>query len=85
MASGLVLHGVTYGVIALLLYLGARGSPTRKACVSFLVVALMGALDEFIQSFFPYRTAAILDWYVDAGAGFITAAFMWAFWPKIGK
>jgi VanZ family protein len=40
---------------------------------------LMGALDEYVQSFFPYRHAAIGDWYVDVSAGIFMSALLWAF------
>jgi VanZ family protein len=76
-ASGLVLHFFTYAFIALLLACGTRGRPARKAIKAFVIVALMGAFDEVVQSFFPYRTAAFTDWYVDMSAGFLIAILYW--------
>jgi VanZ family protein len=76
-ASGLVLHFFTYSLIALLIACGTRGNAARKALKAFVIVALMGALDEFLQSFLPYRRGALLDWYVDMSAGFLTASLYW--------
>jgi VanZ family protein len=81
-APGLVLHALTYCVIALLLFSGTNGSTWRKALKAFLIVAAMGAGDEWVQSFFPYRTASVRDWLVDIGAAFITSALLLMVWPK---
>jgi VanZ family protein len=77
-ASGLALHFFTYACIALLLACGLRGGAKRKAAKAFAIVAVMGAVDEFVQSYLPYRTAALTDWYVDISAGFLTALLYWA-------
>lgn len=81
-ASGLVLHALTYCVIALLLFSGANGSAWRKALMSFLIVAAMGAGDECVQSFFSYRTASVTDWLVDISAAFFTSALLLLIWPR---
>jgi VanZ family protein len=81
-ASGLVLHAGTYCVIALLLFSGSEGSPWSKACKSFLTVALMGALDEYVQSFFPYRSADVTDWMVDVIAGLVASCVLALIWPQ---
>jgi VanZ family protein len=81
-ASGLVLHALTYCVIALLLFSGTNGSAWRKAFKSFMIVAAMGACDEWVQSFFAYRTASVGDWLVDISAAFITSALLLMVWPK---
>lgn len=81
-APGLVLHAVTYSIIALLLFSGANGGASIKALKSFLIVAIMGAFDEYVQSFFPYRTASVNDWLVDIGAAFIMSALLWTIWPR---
>ena len=72
-ASGFVLHFAAYAVITWLLASGARGDATRKALKAFAIVVAMGAFDEFVQSFFPYRTAAVTDWLVDVSAALCTA------------
>lgn len=73
-ASGLVLHTLAYSVITFLLFAGLHGSATTRAIRVFLIVATMGALDEYIQSFFPYRHGSIHDWLVDvlAATGTLT-------------
>lgn len=71
-ASGLVLHFATYSCIALLLACGAAGSATVKAVKAFCIVAAMGALDECIQSFLPYRDGALSDWMIDISAALFT-------------
>jgi VanZ family protein len=81
-ASGMVLHGLTYALITLLLFNGGNGDRWHKAWKSFLIVVAMGALDEFVQSFFPYRTASVTDWFVDISAAFFTLVLLWFFWPK---
>jgi VanZ family protein len=81
-ASGLLLHALTYGMIALLLFNGTAGGFRRKAASAFLTVAAMGAGDEWIQSFFPYRTASAGDWLVDVGAAFLMCVVLYLNWPK---
>jgi VanZ family protein len=82
LASGLVLHALTYSVISLLLFSGANGSPRTKAIKAVMIVAAMGLIDEGVQSFFPYRRAALGDWFVDVVAALITAVVLLTFWPK---
>lgn len=79
---GLGLHMLAYAVIALLLFRGTNGSAWSKAVKSVLTVAAMGAFDEYVQSFFPYRTASLMDWFVDVNAGLFTSAALWSVWPK---
>ncbi len=76
-ASGVVLHFFTYSCIAFLLACGVGGSAMRKAIKAFAIVALMGAFDEFVQSFLPYRTAAWMDWGVDISAGLFASLLYW--------
>jgi VanZ family protein len=75
-SSGLVLHALTYSMITFLLFTGYAGEPSRKAIQTFMTVASMGALDEFIQSFLSYRTGAVSDWMVDVTAGFLTVSLL---------
>ena len=76
LASGLVLHGVAYATITLLLATGSRRDPYGAALQAFFIVVVMGAGDEAVQSFFPYRHAAISDWLVDCIASLIAVALM---------
>ena len=76
-ASGLVLHALAYSIITFLLFTGSDGRPTGIALRAWLIVAIMGALDEFVQSFLPYRNATVHDWMVDVAASFITVFLLW--------
>ncbi|AQR68123.1 hypothetical protein BZG29_06975 [Janthinobacterium sp. LM6] len=82
-ASGGVLHSVGYGVLALILFSGTRGGMARRALLSVLMVAAMGALDEFIQSFLPYRRGAVSDWVVDVTAATAVCLPLYFLWPKM--
>lgn len=82
-ASGVVLHSFGYGVLALLLFSGIAGGVGHRAALSVLMVAAMGALDEFIQSFLPYRRGAVSDWLVDITAAMLVAAFLYFLWPRM--
>jgi VanZ family protein len=70
-ASGLFLHAGTYAAITILLFNGIIGDIRHKAISAFLTVAAMGAGDEWLQSFLPYRTASAGDWVVDIGAALL--------------
>lgn len=77
-APGVVLHASAYAFIAFLLVTGGRGTLEARAGKAVLTVALMGAMDEFVQSFLPYRTAALGDWLVDCTAATLMAAVLYA-------
>jgi VanZ family protein len=81
LASGVILHSLAYSVITILLFSGIRGNLFKKALQTLLIVALMGALDESVQSLFPYRTASIGDWLVDCSACIITTLLLFMLWP----
>jgi len=76
-ASGLVLHSLAYAILGLLVFVGSRGRGSQRAFKATLTIAMMGALDEGVQSFFPYRTAAVTDWMVDAAAGGFVSLLLW--------
>ena len=76
LASGLVLHSVAYAAITFLLATGARREASGAALQAVLIVIIMGAVDEWVQSFFPYRHAAVSDWMVDCGASICTAVLL---------
>lgn len=80
-ASGGVLHSFGYGVLALILFSGTAGGMARRALLSVLMVAAMGALDEFIQSFLPYRHGAVSDWVVDVTAATAVVLPLYFLWP----
>jgi VanZ family protein len=75
-APGGVLHSIAYAVLAALWFAGSAGSPLARAGKAVLAVAVMGACDEFIQSFFPYRGADVRDWAVDVAAAVVASAVL---------
>jgi VanZ family protein len=79
-APGIILHSLAYAGLTFLLFTGGKGSLAQRAGKAVLTIAMMGALDEVVQSFFPYRHGAVSDWLVDCNAALLTAAFMWALW-----
>ncbi len=81
-ATGVVLHSLAYAVLTFLVFTGSAGSARSRALKAVLTVALMGAGDELLQSFFPYRGAAVSDWLVDCNAAIVTSALLWALLPK---
>lgn len=81
-ASGVVLHSIAYAGLATLWFTGSRGDGAQRALKAVLAVAVMGACDEFVQSFFPYRGAAVSDWLVDCIAAVVAATILWAVLPK---
>jgi hypothetical protein len=75
-APGPVLHSLAYAILAALWFVGSRGTPLARACKAVLAVAAMGAGDEFVQSFFPYRGADVRDWAVDVSAAIVAGSAM---------
>lgn len=82
-ASGPVLHSTAYAILTALWFFGSRGTLTARACKAVLAIAAMGAGDEFVQSFFPYRGADVRDWAVDCAAAVVTALLLCLAVPKI--
>lgn len=81
-ASGVVLHSVAYAGLATLWFTGSTGDGAQRALKAVFAVALMGAGDEIVQSFFPYRGAAVADWLVDCVAAVVASTVLWAVLPK---
>ena len=75
-APGVVLHGLTYAFLTLLWFLGSTGSGPVRAAKAVLAIALMGAGDELVQSFLPYRSGDIRDWMVDVSAALFTSTVL---------
>lgn len=82
LGSGIILHSVAYGSLTFLLYTGTGGTRSQRAVRAVMTVAFMGALDETVQSFLPYRTGALSDWLIDCAASLVTAALLWRFMPE---
>jgi VanZ family protein len=81
-APGVVLHSSAYAVLACLCFLGSSGSRAVRAAKAVLAIALMGAGDEFIQSFFPYRGADVRDWAVDCSSAILVSLLLAILLPK---
>lgn len=72
-ASGIVLHSLAYAGLATLWFLGSTGSTRQRALKAVLAIALMGAFDEGVQHFLPYRSGTVHDWLVDVSAATVAA------------
>jgi len=81
-APGLVLHSCAYAGLTFLLFTGGSGTLPQRAAKAVLTIMLMGALDEYVQSYFPYRHASVSDWLVDCNAAVLCAALMSVLWSK---
>jgi len=75
-ASGLVLHSLAYASLATLWFLGSSGSGLQRALKAVLAIALMGAIDEGVQHFLPYRSGTVRDWLVDVSAATVVATLL---------
>ncbi|HVL74572.1 MAG TPA: VanZ family protein, partial [Noviherbaspirillum sp.] len=71
-----MLHFVAYGVLSVLVYGAVRGRLWVRGIGTIAVVGLLGAIDEGIQSFLPYRQASWADWQVDLIAALLTVTVM---------
>ncbi len=80
--SGILLHSVAYSSLTFLLYTGSRGLRSQRAVRAALTATLMGVMDEFVQSFLPYRTGSLGDLLVDFCASLVTASVLWRFMPE---
>jgi VanZ family protein len=56
------LHFCAYALLSLLIFTGSPGSTWSRAVRTVLLIAVLGATDEAIQGFMPYRNADFLDW-----------------------
>ena len=83
-ATGLVLHGLTYAFLTLLWFFGSTGSAPVRALKAVLAIALMGAGDELVQSFLPYRSGDVRDWMIDVTAALLTSTLLAVFLPQRG-
>lgn len=84
LAPGVVLHGLTYAFLSMLCFLGSTGSGPVRAAKAVLAIALMGAGDELVQSFLPYRRGAVGDWMIDVGAALLTSTLLAVIVPQHG-
>jgi VanZ family protein len=82
-ASGIVLHSLAYATLATLWFLGSTGSGLQRALKAVLAIALMGALDESVQHFLPYRSGTVHDWLVDVSAATVAATALGALLARV--
>jgi VanZ family protein len=82
-APGGVLHALAYAGLTVLMFLGRGKNVAERALGSVIVAAALGAGDEFVQSFLPYRGASWLDWGVDIAASLAAAAAMIGVYPRL--
>lgn len=75
-ASGIVLHSLAYAFLTVLWFLGATGTPVQRALKAVLTIALMGAFDELVQSFLPYRSGDVRDWLIDFSAAIVASSLL---------
>ncbi len=81
-APGVVLHGLAYAFLAMLWFLGSTGRGPVRALKAVLAIALMGAGDELVQSFLPYRSGDVRDWMIDVTAALLTSTVLAVFLPQ---
>ncbi|BDT57976.1 hypothetical protein MasN3_14700 [Massilia varians] len=85
LAPGIVLHGLSYAFLTLLWFLGSTGSAPVRAGKAVLAIALMGAGDELVQSFLPYRSGDVRDWMIDVSAAVLTSTLLAVIVPQHGS
>lgn len=71
-----LLHTLAYGVLAVLYFQAYRGSKLARSSATVATIALLGALDETLQSFLPYRNASLADWCFDVASALLIVALM---------
>ena len=74
-----LLHTLAYGIMALLCHRALRASMATRLVLTIAVIALLGLLDETLQSLLPYRNASLADWCFDIGAATIVTTTLLLF------
>jgi len=86
-----LLHIPLYGILTILLILAVcpgnrMASPSRPIWAALMAV-IVGALDEYHQSFIPYRDATLTDVLLDAVGAALVLVLAWRFpvasWGKV--
>ena len=80
-----LLHLLAYGFMAALCFQSVRGRRITQSLLSLLIIALLGLIDELVQSLLPYRNASLLDWCFDIAAAMTVIIFMNFFSPATTK
>jgi VanZ family protein len=71
-----LLHTLAYGFMAALYFQGYRGKRMARSIATVMTIALLGAVDESIQSFLPYRNASMADWCFDIGSALLVVSLL---------
>ena len=71
-----LLHTLAYGFMAMLCFHALVAKPLLRALITIAAIALLGLIDEGIQSLLPYRNASLADWCFDIGSAAIVAALL---------
>ncbi len=74
-----LLHMLAYGLMAALCFRALVAKPLPRALLTVVAIALLGSIDEAIQSLLPYRNASLADWCFDIGSAVVVAAFLLLF------
>ena len=81
-ATAKVWHFGAYGFLSIAVFFSLKYRPVPRALFTLLVIALLGAMDEAIQSFLPYRAGKFEDWTFDVLTGAICVGALYA-WMKL--
>jgi VanZ family protein len=71
-----LLHLIAYAVLTALVYGALPGGTAARAVRTLLIIAILGGIDEGIQSLFSYRNASWIDWSIDMLAGFVAVGLL---------
>lgn len=80
-----LLHLFAYGLMAALCFQSLRGRRLIQSLISLLIIALLGLIDELVQSLLPYRNASLIDWCFDIAAAIVVITCMNLFTPATTK
>jgi VanZ family protein len=79
-----LLHLLAYGFMTVLCFRALIARPRSRALLSVLAIALLGVIDEYLQSLLPYRNASIVDWCFDVvAAAAVAALLLWLDTPSL--
>jgi VanZ family protein len=76
-----LLHTLAYSVMSALYFHAYRGSKLARSSYTLATIALLGALDETVQSFLPYRNASLADWCFDVASALLIVLLL--AWRKL--
>ena len=71
-----LLHVLADGFMAMLLFHAIKGSRSMRFFAPIAMIALLGLIDESVQSFLPYRHASLLDWFFDVAAAALAVTLL---------